>query len=210
MSVDIFKEQIGSREENHLIVDGGEVMQVDLYQNPEDPQKPYFAANWPTTIESQSGIEAIKESHRSFKREFVATRRIGKVRRIRFFDKRVGAVNVALNGLDHFVALDFKQFIFSGSFQPQEGEPHPLNWIRVDTEYIGYWFDGEFHLTDDDEYVRKDHRMAGMIGYYNIAPQITEFYKATGRPVGFTQFEELDLTLAGLLEHLPMLEKRSP
>lgn len=207
-------------------LDGKQFLHLEVDKNP-----PLFGLTWFTDISTNSGLEIIKTSYTRLKGKYAEVRTlqgVGKV--LQDFDGgfMAGDVTFELRGHNapsskpnvdrtgRTIATELPNFLDTESFrQPQEGDQNPLLWIRVDTEYWSYYFQGEaFRPLDLSESCAMDfqedpQREFGLIGNYVEIEEILRLLKKTSaRNLSDDQLTTVEQKLQESLTEFPAFKAR--
>lgn len=211
-----------------LRLNGKQFLHLEVDKNP-----PLFGITWFTDIPTDRGLEIIRTSYARLKGEYAEVRALEGVGRVlQDFDGgfMAGDVTFALRGHNapsakphvdrtgRTIAVELQNFLDTESFrQPQEGEQNPLLWIRVDTEYWSYYFQGEaFRPVDLSESCAMDfqedpQREFGLIGNYVEVEEILSVLKETStRNLSDDQLTTVEQKLKEPLTEFPAFKPREP
>lgn len=194
--------------------------EVDILHIAEDPT---FGLTWTTNVLTQKGLDAIRESYRRLKNSY---REVGKLLGIRnihgftvgdvtceiSYEKRDYfplLVGTTLSGSEHSesatssrtVAMNLEDFLNPNSLREKSSSAqNPLLWIRVETEYMTYYFHGE---------QKEGERKCGVIDNHNGVDEIAKFYQDTAQIVlPDNHLDEFQRVLEELVRDYPKYDGR--
>lgn len=210
VSVEILSENHKGFSNNTLLLNGTKIMCIELY-NPES-RGGHFAANWPARVSTQAGLDAIRFSYLQLKSRFVEPKQrrpgIHRVKNSTHSEGRLfGEVNFYLDGHKDTIPLDLDIFLKETSLRHNSEKPNPLYWVRVDTEYGGHYFEGEYN-EETDLIIPRMERIAGIVSSFNLAEPLVLFYQNTGEDLPGSITQKLVASISTMLGHLPTLESR--
>lgn len=205
--------------------DGSQILHLEI------DDRPLWGIAWYTTIPTKKGLDAIRRSYRGLKEIFQETRQLQEIGRVPdglFAGFMTGPVHFMLEG--HNAPSDGQHIAVSGrplavalphfmnpySFDNGGHGRNPLYWIRVDTEYLSYFFEGEgTPLHNEPSGSAMDppkfpSREFGLLGNNCAVDEVLQLFQNTSS----TKFEAHQLTivhqtLEGLLETFPKFSERS-
>lgn len=165
-----------------------------------DKDSSLYGITWFTDISTREGLSVIRNSYARLKGVYQETGELKGVGRVwEEFDGgfMLGDVTFALKGYTapssdrhtsrtgRTLAVELPYFLNPDSFTSSIGQQNPLLWIRVDTEYLSYYFHGDaFRPVDLSGSCAMDpqsnpSREFGLIGEYNVIDEILRLFKET-------------------------------
>ncbi len=201
--------------------DGREVMHVEV-DVPGSRRDACFGLTWVTDVPTQLGLDAIRESYQRLKGNYVETRELPGIKRIDSFLIGDVTYEISYEKRDFFpllastslydsedsetetssrtVATNLADFLNPDSLRVKKpAEKNPLLWIRVDTEYTSFYFQGEQN---------EGERTCGIIDTYRATDEIVRFYQDTAQIALPNNADGLKGILDELLENYPRYVRR--
>ncbi|MBI2664085.1 hypothetical protein HYX10_01945 [Candidatus Woesearchaeota archaeon] len=199
------------------------VLHLEQY-HPENGD-PFYGITWHTRIPTQKGLAAIRDSYQRLRETVVEARELSSMGRCPLVEydpesptSLVGPVTFALeerisslekhaDAADYFVSgpprsvMDLSDFLNPDSFKNKDGvKRDPLRWIRADTQYLSYYFQGE---------IFRGRREFGVIGLHNAADEILRLFSETSsRRLSPDESTEVSGKMRDLLRLYPKFAKR--
>lgn len=207
-----------------FIKDGNQVLHLEI------DNQPLWGITWYTTIPTKEGLDAIRQSYRTLKEVFQETQELQEIGRVPdglFAGFRTGPVHFTLEGhnapsdethkavSERVLVVGLPHLMNPYSFDNGGHESNPLRWIRVDTEYFSYFFEGEgtpLHNKPNGGMMdppRFPSREFGLLGNYCAVNEVLQLFQNTSS----TKFEAHQLTsvhqtLEELLRTFPRFSER--
>lgn len=190
-----------------FILDGTQVLHLEI------DDEPLWGITWHTTIPTKEGLDAIRQSYRGLKEIFQKTRELQEIGRVPdglFAGFMTGPVHfIMMEGLNapsddphiaisgRVLAVTLSRFMNPHSFDNGGHERNPLCWIRVDTQHLSYFFEGEgtpLHNEPDGSMMdppRFPSREFGLLGNNCAVDEVLQLFQNTSS----TKFEAHQLTI---------------
>jgi hypothetical protein len=205
-----------------IVYNGKDVMHVEV-DVPDSREGYCFGLSWITDVPTQRGLDAIRESYQRLKNNYVETSDlkgnkkngpfiIGDATYELSYEKRDFfplLVSTSLGDSEHSdtemssrtSAMNLADFLNPDSLRVKKHtEQNPLLWIRVDTEYTSFYFQGE---------QKEGERGCGIIDSYKAVDEVVRFYQDTAKiRLPTNAADELRSVLDELLETYPDYVRR--
>lgn len=207
-----------------FIKDGYQVLHLEI------DDQPTWGITWYTIVSTKTGLDAIRQSYIRLKEKFQETMELtitGRVPNGLFAGFMTGSVIFMLEGLDTLsddpyiaisgrpLAVDLPRFMAPQSFDTKDNGRNPLCWIRVDTEYWGYFFEGEgtpLHNQPDGSTMdppKSPSRNFGLVGDHLAVDEILQLFQQTSSTeLDAPQLITVHQTLEELLKTFPRFSER--
>lgn len=194
--------------------------EVDILHAVEDP---IFGLTWTTNVPTQQGLDVIRDSYRRLKNDYQEVGKLLGVRNINGFTVGDATFEISYEKEDFFPllvgttlsdsehsgsdmssrtgAMNLEYFLNPDSLREKSpSAKNPLLWVRVETEYMTYYFQGE---------QKQGERECGVIDNRNGVDEIVKFYQDTAQfVIPDDHLDKLQKVLGELVNDYPQYDKK--
>ena len=201
---------------------GRDIMHVEV-DTPHIRDDPVFGLTWATDIPTQQGLDAIRRSYGRLKTDYKELKELQGIMNMGPFVVGDATYEISYNKKDFFpllvgttlsdsehsesetssrtIAMNLDDFLNPDSLSEKSSPTqNPLLWIRVNTEYMSYYFQGE---------QKEGERTCGVIDDHVGADEIVKFYQDTAQIILPDNYlDKLQKVLEELVKDYPKYDRR--